>query len=330
MQRRVSPGKLVCIVLSLFRDPQWLLKMEAVYLHRIIDATSMRRGLNSLKLETVDILAEPLRGTMLHLPFPARVAVSKRGDQIIQIFMIIGHSERQLALELHLFDDKPSLQVLPLPWRRHQQLIRCIYVGLPRRDVLSGCHTTTPTLLLSGLRTLRRVEVIVILIPLIQYLLLLDLHDVHGFFGFLRIRLVENHPLIEGLLQYQVLNRGKEQIIGHEVEEKGYECDPEGDYECEPELPVVEHDLLEPQVNGLPVRNLVICDNQERGEEGQGSSIPEEEPPGPVSCEEACCDVVLEYYGEVGTYVLCPEVLIFTSWKDVVRISQLWYAIHEQ
>jgi hypothetical protein len=27
---------------------------------------------------------------------------------------------------------------------------------------------------------------------------------------------------------------------------------------------------------------------------------------------------------------LCPEVLIFTSWKDVVRISQLWYAIHEQ
>jgi hypothetical protein len=40
---------------------------------------------------------------------------------------------------------------------------------------LGGCHTTTPRLLLPGLRTLRRVKVIVILIPLIQYLLLLDL-----------------------------------------------------------------------------------------------------------------------------------------------------------
>jgi hypothetical protein len=206
--------------------------MQAVYLHMIIDAISMRRGLDPLKLETVNILAKPLRGAMLHLPFPARVAVSKRGNQFIQLLMIIGHSERQLVLELHLFDYKPCLQVLPLPWRCHQQLIRCIYVGLPRRDVLSGCHTTTPTLLLSGLRTLRRVEVIVILIPLIQYLLLLDLHNVHGFFGLLRIRLVEYHPLIEGLLQYQVLNGGKEKLVGNEVEEQGYERDPEGDYEC--------------------------------------------------------------------------------------------------
>jgi hypothetical protein len=267
---------------------------------------------------------------MLHLPLPARVAVSKWGDQIIQIFMIIGHSESQLVLEFHLFDDKSCLQVLPLPWRCHQQLIRCIYVGLPRRDVLRGCHTTAPSLLLSGLRTLRLVEVIVILIPLIQYLLLLDLHDVHGFFGLLRIRLVEHQPLIEGLLKYQVLNGGKEQLISNEVEEQGYECDAEGDYECEPELPVVEHYLLEPQVYGLPVGDLVIGDYQERGEEGQGSRVPEEEPPGPVSCEETCCDVVLEYYGEVGTYVLCPEVLIFTSWEDIVPVCQLRYAIHEQ
>jgi hypothetical protein len=70
-------------------------------------------------------------------------------------------------------------------------------------------------------------------------------------------------------LQYQVLNGGKEQLVGHEVEEQGYERDPEGDYECEPELPVVEHDLLEPQVYGLPVGNQVIGDDQERGEEGQ-------------------------------------------------------------
>jgi hypothetical protein len=267
---------------------------------------------------------------MLHFTFPARVAVSKWGDQIIQMFMIIGHSERQLVLELHLFNYKPCLQVLPLPWRRHQQLIRCVYVGLPRRDVLRGCHTTTSSLLLSGFRTLGLIEVIIILIPLIQYLLLLDLHDVHGFFGLLRIRLVEHHPLIEGLLQYQVLNGGKEQLIGHEVEEQGCERDPEGDDECEPELPVVEHDLLEPQVYGLPIGNLVIGDYQERGEEGQGSSVPEEEPPGPVSCEETCCDVVLEYYCEVGTYVLRPEVLIFTSCEDIVRVRQLWYAIHEQ
>ena len=220
--------------------------MEYVLLHRIIDATSMGRGLDPLKLESGEILAEPLRSAMLHLTFPARVAVSKWGYQIIQMFMIIGHSEWQLVLELNLFNSKPSLQVLPLPWRRHQQLIRCIYVGLPRRDILRGCHTTAPSLLLSGFRTLGRVEVIIILIPLVQYLLLLDLHDVHGFFGLLRIRLVEHHPLIEGLLQYQVLNGGKEQLVGHEVEEQGYERDPEGDDECEPELPVVEHDLLEP------------------------------------------------------------------------------------
>lgn len=195
---------------------------------------------------------------------------------------------------------------------------------------MRGCRTTAPSLLIKGLRTLRRIEVIVILIPLIQYLLLLDLHDVHRFFGLLRIRLVEHHPLIKGLLKYQVLDGGKEQLVGNEVEEQGHECDPEGDYESEPELPVVEHDLLEPQVDGLPVINLVIGYDQERCEEGQGSSVPEEEPPGPVSCEETCCDVVLEYYGEVGTYVLRPEVLIFTSWEDIVPVCQLWYAIHEQ
>ena len=114
------------MILSLFRDPQWFLKMKAVYLPRIFYATSMRRGLDPVKLETGDILPEPLRGTMLHLPFPARVAVSKWGDQIIQILMIIGHSERQLVQELHLFDDMPCLQVLPLPWRPHQQLVGCI------------------------------------------------------------------------------------------------------------------------------------------------------------------------------------------------------------
>lgn len=95
-------------------------------------------------------------------------------------------------------------------------------------------------------------------------------------------------------------------------------------------MPVVEHDLLESQVDSLPVIDLVIGYNQDRGEEGQGSCVPEEEHPGPVSCEETCRDVVLQYYGEVGTNVLSPEVLIFTSWEDVVAISQLWYAIHEQ
>ena len=112
---------------------------------------------------------------MLHLPLPARVAVSERRCQIILLLMIFSYFERQLVLELHFFDYEPCLQVLPLPRRRHQQLIWCIYVRLPRRDVLGGCHTTTPRLLLPGLRTLRRVKVIVILIPLIQYLLLLDL-----------------------------------------------------------------------------------------------------------------------------------------------------------
>jgi hypothetical protein len=38
---------------------------------------------------------------------------------------------------------------------------------------------------------------------------------------------------------------------------------------------------------------------------------------------------VLEYYSEVGTDILCPEVLIFTSWEDVVGVRQLRYAIHE-
>lgn len=189
----------------------------------------MWRGLDPLKLETGKILSKTLRGTMLHLPFPSRVAVSERGCQLILLLMIFSHFERQLVLEFNFFDYEPCLQVLSLPRRRHQQLIWCIYVRLPRRDVLGGCHTTAPRLLLHGLRTLRRVEVIIILFPLIQYLLLLDLHDVHGFLGLLRIRLVENHPLIERLLQYQVLDGGEQKLVGNKVEEEWHECNPQGD-----------------------------------------------------------------------------------------------------
>ena len=169
----------------------------------------MWRRLDPLKLETGKILSKTLRGTMLHLPLPARVAVSERRCHLILLLMIIGHFERQLVLEFHLFDYEPCLQVFPLPWRRHQQLIWCIYVRLPRRDVLGGCNTATPRLLFHGPRTLSRVKVIVILFPLNKYLLLLDLHDVHGFFHLLRICFVENHPLIEGFLQYQVLDGGE-------------------------------------------------------------------------------------------------------------------------
>jgi len=95
-------------------------------------------------------------------------------------------------------------------------------------------------------------------------------------------------------------------------------------------LPIRKNYLFETQVDGLAVWQLVIGHNFKGGEKSKGQEVPEEEPPGPISRKECSCDIMLEYDCKVCAHILSPEVLMFTAWEYIVRISKLWYTIHKQ
>jgi len=74
---------------------------------------------------------------------------------------------------------------------------------------------------LSSFWTLRWIKNIIFLFTLTYYLLLFHLHYIHGFLGFFRVGLIEYRAIIEGLLEYQVFDRGEKKFIGNEVEKEG-------------------------------------------------------------------------------------------------------------
>lgn len=75
---------------------------------------------------------------------------------------------------------------------------------------------------------------------------------------------------------------------------------------------------------------MVIGDDLKGGEHNNWRHVHEEHEPAPVAREQASRQVVQDYYSEVGTDVLCPEILLFTIAKDIVSIGELGNAIHKE